>query len=78
MSLRQEGLSFRDIAKRVSRSDRHISHVSVAALFKAAQAEPKQQPLPSALVETVPEPGHRPHPWWWRLPSRVRPVMRER
>ena len=33
--LRLEGLSFRDIAKRVSRSDRQISHVSVAALFKA-------------------------------------------
>jgi hypothetical protein len=55
-SLRQEGLSFRDIAKRVSRSDRQISHVSVAALFKATQAEPKQQPLPSALVDVVPEP----------------------
>jgi transposase len=55
-SLRQEGLSFRNIAKRVSRSDRQISHVSVAALFKAKQAEPKQQSLPSALVEVVPEP----------------------
>ena len=55
-SLRQEGLSFRDIAKRVSRSDRKISHVSVAALFKAAQAEPKQQPLPLDLAQVVPEP----------------------
>jgi len=55
-SLRQEGLSFRDIAKRVSGSDRQISHVSVAALFKARQAEPKQQPLPSDLVEVVPQP----------------------
>ncbi len=54
--LRQEGLSFRDIAKRVSRSDRQISHVSVAALFKAAQAERKQQPLPFDLAELVPEP----------------------
>jgi hypothetical protein len=54
--LRQEGLSFRDIAKRVSRSDRQISHVSVAALFKATQAEPKQQPLPSELVAVVAEP----------------------
>jgi hypothetical protein len=55
-SLRQEGVSFRDIAKRVSRSDRQISHVTVAALFKARPAEPAQQPLPSDLVEVVPEP----------------------
>ncbi len=55
-SLRREGLSFRDIAKRVARSDRQISHVSVVALFKAKQAEPKQQPLPSALLAVVPEP----------------------
>jgi len=54
--LRQEGLSLRDIAKRVSRSDLQISHVSVAALFKATPAEPKQQPLPSDLVEVMPEP----------------------
>jgi hypothetical protein len=54
--LRQEGVSFRDIAKRVSRSDRQISHVTVAALFKARPAEPAQQPLPSDLVEVVPEP----------------------
>lgn len=53
--LRQEGLSFRDIAKRVSRSDRQISHVSVAALFKSTQAEAKQQPLPLPL-DLVPEP----------------------
>jgi hypothetical protein len=55
-SLRQEGVSFRDIAKRVSRSDRQISHVTVAALFKARPAEPAQQSLPSDLVEVVPEP----------------------
>lgn len=55
-SLRQEGLSFRDIAKRVSRSERQISHVSIAALFKAPQAEPKQQALPTDLVDVVPEP----------------------
>ena len=54
-SLREEGLSFRGIAKRVSRSDRQISHVSVAALFKAIQAEPKQQPLPCDRVGVVPE-----------------------
>ena len=56
LSLRQEGLSFRDIAKRVSRSDRQISHASVAALFKDTQAGPKQQPLPCDLVEVVSEP----------------------
>lgn len=55
-SLREKGLSFRDIAKRVSRSDRQISHVSVAALFKATQAEPKQRRLPPDLVEVEPEP----------------------
>jgi hypothetical protein len=54
--LRREGLSFRDIATRVSRSDRQISHVSVAAVFKATPAEPTPQRLPSALVEVVPEP----------------------
>jgi transposase len=54
-SLRQEGLSFREIAKRVSRSDRQISHVSVAALFKATQTEPKQQRLPSH-AESLPQP----------------------
>lgn len=54
--LRQEGLSFREIAKCVSRSDRQISHVSVAALFKVTQAEPKQEPLPFERVEVVPEP----------------------
>lgn len=54
-SLRQEGLSFREIAKRVSRSDRQISHVSVAALFRATQTEPKQQRLPSH-AESLPEP----------------------
>jgi transposase len=54
-SLRQEGLSFREIAKRVSRSDRQISHVSVAALFKATPAEPNQQRLPSH-AESLPEP----------------------
>ena len=53
--LRQEGLSFREIAKRVSRSDRQISHVSVAALFRATQTEPKQQRLPSH-AESLPEP----------------------
>lgn len=54
--LRQEGLSFRKIATRVSRSDRQISHVSVAAVFKATPAEPKQQPVPSDLAERVLEP----------------------
>ncbi len=54
-SLRQEGLSFREIAKRVSRSDRQISHVSVAALFRATRTEPKQQRL-SSHAELLPEP----------------------
>lgn len=54
LGLRQEGLSFRDIASRVSRGDRRISHTSVAALFKATQVEPQQQPMP--FDQAVPEP----------------------
>lgn len=53
---RQEGLAFRDIATRVSRSGRQISHVSVAAVFKTKPAEPTQASWPSALVEVVPDP----------------------
>jgi hypothetical protein len=55
--LRQGGLSFRAIAQRVSRNGRRISHVTVAALFKTEQAEPKQQLLP---VEAVPMPEQKP------------------
>ena len=45
--LRLEGRSARDIAARVSRPGRTISHVTVAALFKAVPpaAEPTPQPL---------------------------------
>lgn len=45
--LRLEGRSVRDIAARVSRPGRTISHVTVAALFKAVPpaAEPTGQPL---------------------------------
>lgn len=52
--LRSEGLSYRAIAERVSRSARTISHVSVAALFKSESSELKQVPLPAEL-EPAPE-----------------------
>jgi len=55
-SLRQEGLSFREIAKRVSLSNRPISHVSVAALFKVEVAKLKQEPLQFDRADVVPEP----------------------
>jgi len=53
--LRKQELSFRDIAKRVSQGGRRISYVTVATLFKADEAEPKQQPLPIE-VEATPQP----------------------
>ncbi len=43
--LHEEGLSSREIAKRISRRDRRISHVTVAGLFKG---EAQQSPLPIA------------------------------
>lgn len=45
--LRVEGRSVREIAARVSRPGRTISHVTVAALFKASltAAEPREHPL---------------------------------
>ena len=43
-SLRQEGLSFRDIAKRVSRSDRQISHVSVGACSRPHELSRNSSP----------------------------------
>ncbi len=52
--LREEGLSVRAIAERVSRGVRTISHVSVAALFKSVSSELKQTPLLSEL-EPAPE-----------------------
>lgn len=53
--LRTEGLSFRSIAKRVSRGGRQISYVTVAALFKAERTESKQ-PLLAIEAETTTEP----------------------
>ncbi len=53
--LRKQELSFRNIAKRVSQGGRRISYVTVAALFKADEAEPKQQPLPIE-AEATPQP----------------------
>lgn len=47
--LREQGLSIRAIAERVSRGMRKISHVSVAALFKSESCELKQTPLPTEL-----------------------------
>lgn len=56
--LRLEGRSVRDIAARVSRPGRTLSHVTVAALFKAGPpaAEPTPQPLAlePASVEAPP------------------------
>jgi len=50
--LREEGLSSRAIAARVSRPGRPISHVTVAVLFKGEKGQSKQQPLAfEALVE---------------------------
>ena len=62
--LRLEGRSVREIAARVSRPGRTISHVTVAALFKAvpAAAEPTTPPLAlepaavEALTVTAPTP----------------------
>jgi hypothetical protein len=53
-SLRGQGLSLREIAARVSRGGRTISHVSVAALFHDQPAPPQQQALPLPTV-TPPE-----------------------
>ena len=55
--LREEGLSVRAIAERVSRGVRTISHVSVAALFKAESSELKQAALPTELEPVVEMPA---------------------
>jgi len=64
--LRDHGISFREIAARVSRPGQPISHVTVAALFKAAAVAPTPQPLalePAApLAEEAPAPGAAPPP----------------
>jgi transposase-like protein len=60
--LREQGLSVRAIAERVSRGGHTLSHVTVAALFKAERTEAKQQPLAvewEAAPEREPE---RPEP----------------
>lgn len=53
--LREQGHAFREIAARISRPGRPISHVTVAALFKAAPGAPTPQLLAlepeAALVE---------------------------
>jgi len=53
-TLREEGLSFRAIAERVSRGNRSISYVTVAALFKRESEQPPQPTLPLETV-VVPE-----------------------
>src|SRR5712692_4296202 len=53
--LRAQGHSSREIAARISRPDHAISHVTVAALFKTAVAEPTPQPL--ALEPAASEPA---------------------
>ena len=52
--LREEGLSTRAIAERVSRGVRSISHFSVAALLKSDRSELKQAPLPIDLAPGMP------------------------
>jgi hypothetical protein len=45
-ALREQGLSFRAIAERVSRGNRSISYVTVAALFQRESEQPQQPALP--------------------------------
>ena len=54
-SLREQGLSARDIAARVSLGNVRISYVTVAALFKGESRAAKQLVLP--VVESLPEPA---------------------
>lgn len=61
--LREQGDSFREIAARVSRPGRPISHVTVAALFKVAPTPHALALEPAApLVEEPPLPVERPAP----------------
>lgn len=54
--LREEGLSSRAIAARVSRPGCPISHATVAVLFKGEKVQSKQEPLVlDALVEMEPD-----------------------
>ena len=75
--LRDEGLSFRAIAERVSRGARTISHVSVAALFKSESSELKQTLLPTELEpapETSPLEPERPAPTMTETFAQARPT----
>jgi hypothetical protein len=58
--LREEGLSTRAIAERVSRGVRSISHFSVAALLKSDRSELKQAPLPIDLALAPGMPAQEP------------------
>jgi hypothetical protein len=51
-TLRAEGLSLRAIAARLSKANRRISYVTVAALFKSESAPPRQDSLPLETEET--------------------------
>ena len=53
-TLRQQGLSLRAIAERVSRRGRTISHVRVAALFHDQPAPPQPPALPLETVTSLP------------------------
>ncbi len=52
--LREEGLSLRAIAERLSGGVRKISHVTVAALLKSGSSELKQASLPTEPMAEVP------------------------
>ena len=52
-ALREQGLSFRDVAERVSGDKFRISHVTVAGLFKGESSPPKQEPLPVEVEVTA-------------------------
>lgn len=54
--LREEGLSLRAIAERLSGGVRKISHVTVAAMLKPAVSAMKQTPLPTEPAPEMPAP----------------------
>jgi len=58
--LREEGLSTRAIAERMSRGARTISHFSVAALLRSDSSELKQAPLPLELAPSLEMPPLEP------------------
>ena len=55
-ALREQGLSVRAIAAKVSRPSRRISYVTVAALLKRASAQPTQPALPLERAEAAEAP----------------------